>query len=542
MGLFYDGWILPLIYTVGFTLTLRLKHSHWLIARATSGIALLGICLIICTKIVSYFVAGAHTDALGLTVALLVALLGWVVTNYSMRYLAGESHEAACVRNLLLTLACVSVLVTSTNLLIIALAWGFVSLGLHRLLTFYPERKAAQIVAHKKFIACRLADASMLLALALVFSVTGSFDLTTIDATIRATLASSEGLPAAFQWAMGFIALAAIIRSAQLPLHGWLIQVMEAPTPVSALLHAGIVNMGGFVLIRLAGWLSSVPFAQTMLVVVGSLTAALAGMVMMTRVSIKVRLAWSTCAQMGFMLMEIGLGLYELALLHLLAHSLYKSYAFLAAGDRVNQAIHQDLLARTNPFKDSLGGGHASTRVHTCENNFSNPIPWHIASVFVAGFLIAISVKCWNIFFPTTHLTTATVVILALGFAPLLWFEGTRAKGAMVRGLASILGLTQLYLLWHMCFYSLLPAPQSSETWLGLWAVLCISSLFGLQSWLRAYPTGRVAATLYPWAYCGFYLDELFTRLTFKIWPIHLTPIQAQTLVHRQSDHLEGLS
>lgn len=84
----------------------------------------------------------------------------------------------------------------------------------------------------------------------------------------------------------------------------------------------------GFVLLRVAELIGLVPSAQWLLVIVGSLTAVLAGMVMLTRISIKVRLAWSTCAQMGFMLMEIGLGLYELALLHLVAHSLYKAYAF----------------------------------------------------------------------------------------------------------------------------------------------------------------------------------------------------------------------
>ncbi len=119
---------------------------------------------------------------------------------------------------------------------------------------------------------------------------------------------------------------------------------MEAPTPVSALLHAGVVNMGGFVLLRVAELIGLVP-SQWLLVIVGSLTAVLAGMVMLTRISIKVRLAWSTCAQMGFMLMEIGLGLYELALLHLVAHSLYKAYAFLSSGEAVERARLHDFQA-----------------------------------------------------------------------------------------------------------------------------------------------------------------------------------------------------
>ncbi|WP_264836966.1 proton-conducting transporter transmembrane domain-containing protein, partial [Klebsiella oxytoca] len=130
---------------------------------------------------------------------------------------------------------------------------------------------------------------------------------------------------------------------AVLPVHGWLIQVMEAPTPVSALLHAGVVNLGGFVLIRFAPLLEQAGIARALLLVFGLGTAVLAGMVMLTRISIKVRLAWSTVAQMGFMLLECGLGLYTLAALHLVGHSLYKAHVFLSASTVVRQTRLQSL-------------------------------------------------------------------------------------------------------------------------------------------------------------------------------------------------------
>jgi NAD(P)H-quinone oxidoreductase subunit 5 len=117
----------------------------------------------------------------------------------------------------------------------------------------------------------------------------------------------------------------AALKCAQLPFHGWLIQVMEAPTPVSALLHAGVVNIGGFLMIRLAPLMTQSEIAQTLLVICGCTTAVIAALVMTTRVSIKVALAWSTCAQMGFMLLECGLGAYPLALLHIVAHSWLQS-------------------------------------------------------------------------------------------------------------------------------------------------------------------------------------------------------------------------
>ena len=96
-----------------------------------------------------------------------------------------------------------------------------------------------------------------------------------------------------------------------------------------------------------------------------------------------------------------------------------------------------------------------------------------------------------------------------------------------------MLALTQLYLLWHLLFTGLAPAASSVAMPLVAWVVLCFCALYGAQVWLRCYPQGQLAKTLYPWAYCGFYLDETFTRLTFRLWPVRLSPMQARTLVNR---------
>ena len=126
-----------------------------------------------------------------------------------------------------------------------------------------------------------------------------------------------------------------LLKTAQLPFHGWMLQVMEAPTPVSALLHAGVVNIGGFVMIRLAPLMAHASIAQGMLIGVGLFTTIVASLVMTTRAAIKGVLAWSTIGQMGFMLVQCGLGAWHLALMHLLAHSLYKAHTFLSSGSVV---------------------------------------------------------------------------------------------------------------------------------------------------------------------------------------------------------------
>ena len=256
-----------------------------------------------------------RSDALGCTVLLLVSFIGWVIVGYSHRYLDGERGQPRYIRGLMLTLASVTVLVITNNLLLLALAWIATSLSLHGLLTFFDARPQALIAAHKKFIASRVADLCLLSGIALLGNGLGTLE-------IDQAIAAARALPvvtAALQAAAVLLALSALLKCAQLPVHGWLIQVMEAPTPVSALLHAGVVNLGGFLLIRLGSLVGDVPAAQALLVVVGSITAVVAALVMMTRISIKVSLAWSTCAQMGFMVMQCGLGLYDLALLHLVA-------------------------------------------------------------------------------------------------------------------------------------------------------------------------------------------------------------------------------
>lgn len=508
MSAVFSGWLLPALYITGFTLAFGLSRHHWQVARTT---ALLGLLSTLATVLVALVWSRFHpfaVDKLGLTVALLVALLGWVIVNYSARYLQGEPHQSLFVRAMLFTLACVGLLVVSRHLVLIVLGWSGTSIGLHFLLTYYRERKAAQIVAHKKFIVSRLADICLLAALVLIWNSSGTLTLDGISAYLKEV----SSLPAAMYWATVLITLAAVLKSAQLPLHGWLIQVMEAPTPVSALLHAGVINIGGFVLIRLADLVSAVPAAQAVLVIAGSLTAVLAGLVMMTRISIKVRLAWSTCAQMGFMLMEVGLGLYELALLHLVAHSLYKAHAFLNAGNTVTESRMNDFFIPGEKPRS---------------------LPWYLGTVALSGGLVAASVATWQLFLPDLNLPIAVVAIVALGLAPLLWLEQGISAALISRGLVSVLALIQLYLAWHLLFSGLAPSTTTTSGLLLAWVAVSFSLLYAAQIWLRCFPQGRLAQVLYPWAYCGFYLDETFTRLTFKFWPARLNPMQAQTLVNR---------
>lgn len=271
-------------------------------------------------------------DAVSATMLLLVAFVGWVVLRYARTYLDGEDRQGAFTGWLCAALAAVLLLVQSGNVIQLAAAWIATSVCLHRLLLFYPERLAAQRAARKKRLFSTLSAIALMTASALVVMSFGTTDIGAINASAR----SSDG-----SWlitmAAVLLALAAILKSAQFPTHGWLTEVMEAPTPVSALLHAGVINAGGFLLIRFADVMLLSPGVLAVLAMVGGFTALFGALVMLTQPAVKTSLAWSTVAQMGFMILQCGLALFPLALLHIVAHSLYKAHAFLASGGAVEQ-------------------------------------------------------------------------------------------------------------------------------------------------------------------------------------------------------------
>ncbi|WP_169543159.1 proton-conducting transporter transmembrane domain-containing protein [Sneathiella aquimaris] len=272
----------------------------------------------------------ARIDVISATMFCLVSFIGWIVLRYSRSYLQGDANQKFFIGWMAATLASVLMVVSSGNLFQLAAFWILTSLFLHKLLLFYPDRQAAVRAARKKFVIARVGDVTMVgacMALYLSFSTTDIATILTVaktgDATLLVILATV------------LVAVSAILKSAQFPTHGWLTEVMEAPTPVSALLHAGVINAGGFLLIRFADVMLLAPGVLATLAMIGGFTALFGGAVMLTQSAVKTSLAWSTVSQMGFMVMQCGLALFPLALLHIVAHSLYKAHAFLGSGTAV---------------------------------------------------------------------------------------------------------------------------------------------------------------------------------------------------------------
>jgi NAD(P)H-quinone oxidoreductase subunit 5 len=210
---------------------------------------------------------------------------------------------------------------------------------------------------------------------------------------------------------------------------------------------------------------------------------------------------------MGFMLVECGLGLYELAFLHLIGHSLYKAYAFLSAGE----AVLDTRRARMLPAPGGRAPGELALR---------------LLAAPAATALMALTCYAWQLLVPRMEVAPAMCIVAGLGLAPLLWGAPATPAG-MVRPLVQVMALAQLYLGWHVLFGTLIAAaPAPPAPWLPAWVASCFLLLYGVQAWLLAYPDGQLGRRLYPWAYHGFYLDESFTRLTFRLWPVRLAAQQ----------------
>lgn len=436
-------------------------------------------------------------NSVNLTVLLLVSFMAVVLIRFSERYLDAEKRAHQYWRWLLLSLTSVTIVILSNNLLLLWLGWVAISLCFHRLLLFYPDRPRAVLAAHKKFILARLAELCLLTAILLLYWQHQTFQLNTI-LDYYLNLAASTELSFAEKLAAFLIAQTALIKCAQLPLHGWLIQVVEAPTPISALLHAGIINLGGFLLITFAPLMSFASVAQWTLIIVAGLSTLISALVMMTRISIKVRLAWSTCAQMGLMLIECALGLYELALLHLLTHSLYKAYAFLSAGDMVQEYSLKQLAPQKHV---TVTGAVAclvvallATSAIVLFTSYQGPASiWLLVSTAMALYLLSAFNRGISSWLPATILVTL---------------------------------LMTSYLVGKTLTSGLLPELPMTNTFhaMDIWLSVLLLGLFILSMQIRVFPHARQTQTLYRWLFSGLYLDEIMTRLTLQLWPVVLRP------------------
>lgn len=273
-------------------------------------------------------------DSLSVTMYTMIAIIALVVFRYSKNYLNGHDLHAQFFGRLAFTIASVQLFVLSGNLAVLFLAWIGTAVGLHRLLMFFPQREKSRLAARKKFVIARASETTLLAAFILLYMSFGTGDLHQIFETIKNTTDYTQ-IP--YLEGVGFLlVLTACLKSVQVPFHAWLLDVMETPTPVSALLHAGLLNAGPFLIIRFSYVMETTQYAWLTLFIIGAFSALYGAVISSTQPTVKTSLAYSSIGHMGFSLMGCGLGIYSAALLHLVSHSFYKAHAFLSSGSIVD--------------------------------------------------------------------------------------------------------------------------------------------------------------------------------------------------------------
>lgn len=478
------AWLFLALVTLGYYL------SNGLATLTITNIHLFGTDLSLALRV----------DALSTIMFTMVTLLAAVVSQYSLRYLDGEEKQWYFYRYLLVTVLAVSFLVLSSNLVMFFAAWWGMSWGLHRLLLYNDQRPGAVYAARKKLLVSRLGDLALIGGIVLIYRVCGSFDFSAIFAFVGSAseqLAPSQNLQLSFAGCL--LVVGAMTKSAQYPFHFWLPETMETPTPVSALMHAGVINAGGFLIIRLSPIMAHANLAATLLAVVGAFTAVYGALVMMTQNNIKKKLAYSTIAQMGMMMFACGIEAYSLALFHILAHSLYKAHAFLSTAVVIeeNRQISLPSTALSAGFR-----------------------------IFVLGTLVSILAfgVFWQegVYFKVVLYGSVLVLGLAQTF-PAFYEAGIRLKVEIASALALALGAFLVVETGLAAFTAnelrSIVSPLSQAT---LIAAVTSFTLFALGFWsASALMSSRSVASqrLYVSLWNDSYLGTRTTAILTRIWP-----------------------
>jgi NAD(P)H-quinone oxidoreductase subunit 5 len=430
----------------------------------------------------------------------LVGLVGWVVARYSRRTVARDATADLFHRRMALTLGAVGVFVLAGNLGVMLAAWALASVGLRGLLLHESDRPGARRGADWMTLVSRVGDVALVLAAVLVLRRFGTLDLAAIsDLAAAATAdAAATNQGRVIAW---LVVIGCAIKTALVPFHFWLPETLEAPTPVSALMHAGVVNAGGYALIRMAPLVSLEPLALAGLVAIGGLTACLGGLMMAAQANVKRQLAFSTIAQMGLMMLQCGLGGLAAAMLHILAHSGYKAHAFLTHGEAVERLRDQ----RSPEPQPAVTPGRLvrGLRLLACGG---------IVAVAVAVGLAVVGVS-------PAHKPGGWVLAAVLGLGLTRWLDEAFARSTGWRPLAAV-GLTAALALVYAASYRLVdlaigPVAVAASGLTQVFAAVVIAVLAVVLLAERGLlpRAGRWVEAVRIHALNGFYLEALARRL-----------------------------
>lgn len=293
-------------------------------------------------------------NPLSLLMAGLILLITGLIHRYSQRYMRGDTQQAHHQRYILLAGISMTAMVISDHIVAFAFCWALSNLLLIRLMMHKGQWAAAAVSAKLALLGLGLGTVSLWIVLAQLYSTTGIVQLS------RAIEIAAQ--QHAMETVMGVLLIVtAICQSALWPMHKWLLSSLNSPTPVSAFMHAGLINGGGYLLVRFSPIMMESPWLMNLLFALAVASFLIATFWKLIQTDIKRMLACSTMAQMGYMLMQCAAGLFPAAIAHLCWHGLFKANLFLSAGSAINQYQHKHYQASWSHIAIALCYGLAGS-------------------------------------------------------------------------------------------------------------------------------------------------------------------------------------
>ncbi|HUK57154.1 MAG TPA: proton-conducting transporter membrane subunit [Nitrospiria bacterium] len=475
-------------------------------------------------------------DRLAAVMMALITGIGSLIYLYSVRYMQSERGRARFHTLLALTVFVLLCMVSSANLLMLFLFWQLLSWLLSLLAYNYAHPPTVK-GAFRTFTILRLGDVAFLAGIILAYGLYGTLDFDPLfrraaeDPVTFSLFGPDSGIEVGAATVVTLlIFIGAMSKSAQFPLHMWLPDSLYAPTPVHALLHAGIINAGGFLLNRLAPLYGLSPPTLHLVFAVGLLTSLLGALMMLAQNDIKKTLGYSTIGQMGYMIMECGLGAFALAVFHLIAHGLFKATIFLNCGHVIHAArLDPRLPPSRNP--DDATAGETGFALLTWLTGFATTLILPLIILLAAHGVLNITFRDSQgvVIFLFFSWVTSSQAILTL----------YRLRAVASRKVAALMLLTLLlvvstYLLAAEAFtYFLYPAPgevaayfRAASLSAGLFdGLVAATALFVILGWIFLYAkshgrsirmpewVGGLQVRFYLFFMNRLYMDALFFRL-----------------------------
>lgn len=284
---------------------------------------------------------GFYIDAFAALMTFMVAFVSLLIHLFSIEYMTGEDRYPTFFAYLSLFSASMLGMVMSSNLFHVLLFWELMGVMSYLLIGFFYKKIAAQQAMKKAFLVTKFADLGLLLGLFWIYRVFGTLDIAAVQAAAPNVLEASAGIATGIGL---LLFLGAMGKSAQFPLHVWLLDAMEGPTPVSAMIHAATMVAAGVYLIARAYPIFEMGDALLYVAWIGGITALFAAMLAPAFTDIKKILAWSTVSQLGFMFLGLGAFGWVAAVFHLIAHAFFKALLFLCSGSMIHGSGTQDIF------------------------------------------------------------------------------------------------------------------------------------------------------------------------------------------------------